>query len=150
MAASIKHQLFFPHPPSAVWEYLTNAELMELWLMKSNFQPIEGHEFQFRINPIPAFDFDGVIYCKVLEIVPLKKLSYSWKLGPGDGTTNVDSIVHWELQEKDNGTELLLIHSDFVILEHMGIFNAMDKGWSDNMNKILDRLNQTTNGTTNA
>ena len=69
MAASIKHQLFFPHPPRAVWEYLTNAELMELWLMKNDFEPVIGHEFTFRAGPMPAFDFDGTMYCKVLEIV---------------------------------------------------------------------------------
>ena len=150
MAASIKHQLFFPQPPAAVWEYLTNAELMELWLMKSDFQLIAGHEFQFRIGPKPSLDFDGIVYCKVLEIVPFKKLSYSWKLGPGDGTFNVDSVVRWELQPKDNGTELILDHSNFVILENMGMFNAMTEGWLSNMRKMAARLNDTTHGTTNA
>jgi uncharacterized protein YndB with AHSA1/START domain len=149
MAAKIKHQLFFQHPPKAVWEYLTNAALMELWLMKSDFQPIMGHEFTFRSNPVPSLDFDGIVYCKVLEIVPFKKLSYSWKLGPGDGTVNVDSIVRWELQQKDNGTELLLDHGDFKILENAGIFNAMTKGWLENMHKIAQNLNKD-HGTTNA
>ncbi len=51
MATSIKHQIFFPHPPAAVWEYLTNAELMELWLMKSNFQPIAGARFSIPDKP---------------------------------------------------------------------------------------------------
>src|ERR1700742_225599 len=105
MKKSINHQLFFPHPPRAVWEYLTNPELMELWLMKSNFKPVKGHEFQFRIAPKPALNFDGIVHCTVLDIEPFTKLSYSWKLGPGDGTFNVDSIVRWELREKDNGTE---------------------------------------------
>jgi uncharacterized protein YndB with AHSA1/START domain len=150
MAASIKHQLFFPHPPAVVWEYLTNAELMKLWLMPNDFEPIEGHEFTFRINPMPAFDFDGIIYCRVLEIDPFKKLSYSWQLGPGDGSINVDSVVHWELRPRDNGTELLLHHGDFIILKNMGIFEAMNKGWLDNMHKILARLNETNYGTTNS
>jgi uncharacterized protein YndB with AHSA1/START domain len=141
MAASIKHQLFFPHPPAAVWEYLTNAELMELWLMKSDFQPVVGHEFTFRNKPVPSFDWDGIVYCKVLAMDPVKSLSYSWKLGPGDGATNVESVVRWELQPKNNGTELLLDHGDFAILKHMGIFEAMNKGWLENMHKILDRLN---------
>jgi uncharacterized protein YndB with AHSA1/START domain len=141
MAASIKHQLFFPHPPTAVWEYLTNAELMELWLMKNDFQPVVGHEFNFRSTPVPSLDFDGTIYCTVLEIVPFKKLSYSWKLGPGDGTINVDSVVRWELRPTDKGTELILDHGDFAILKNIGIFDAMNAGWLQNMHKILDRLN---------
>lgn len=141
MTAHIKHQLFFPHPPTAVWDYLTKAELMNLWLMKSNFEPIAGHEFQFKVNPIPSMDFDGIIYCKVLEIKPFEKLSYSWKLGPGDGSINVDSVVKWELRATDTGTELLLLHEDFAILKNTSIFNAMDKGWLDNMHKILNALN---------
>ncbi len=141
MSKKIQHQLFFPHQPEAVWEYLTKAELMELWLMKNDFKPITGHEFTFRVNPIPSLDFDGIVYCKVLEIVPFKKLSYSWKLGPGDGTINVDSVVRWELQATDKGTELILDHGDFAILKNMGIFDAMNKGWLENMHKIADRLN---------
>jgi len=142
MAASIKHQLFFPHPPAAVWEYLTNSGLMELWLMKNNFQPVEGHEFQFNAGPVPSLEFDGNVYCKVLEIVPYEKLTYSWKLGPGDGTMNIDSIVRWELRPKDNGTELILDHGDFVVMKNIGIFNSMNEGWRKNMHKIADNLNK--------
>lgn len=56
MARVIKHQFFFPHPPAVVWEYLTKAELMEQWLMKNDFQPIVGLDFQFRETPIPSLD----------------------------------------------------------------------------------------------
>jgi len=79
MAKIIKHQFFYPHPTETVWEYLTNPELMAQWLMKNDFQPIVGHDFQLRTGPILSLDFDGIFYCKVLEIVPFKKLSYSWK-----------------------------------------------------------------------
>ena len=150
MAKIIKHQFFFPHPAESVWEYLTKSELINQWLMKNDFQPIVGFDFQFRSGPIPSLNFDGIFYCKVLEIVPFKKLSYSWQLGPGDGTINVDSVVRWELQQTDKGTELLLDHGDFIILKNMGIFEAMNKGWLENMHKILDRLNKTNHGTTNA
>ena len=80
MTKSIHHTLFFPNPPSAVWEYLTNSELMELWLMKNDFKPIVGHEFQFITSPLPNLNFDGIVYCKVLEVIPNKKLIYSWKV----------------------------------------------------------------------
>lgn len=150
MSKKIQHQLFFPHSPEAVWEYLTNAGLMELWLMKNDFKPIVGHDFKFSVKPVPSLDFDGIVYCKVLEIVPFKKLSYSWKLGPGDGTINLDSVVKWELQPKDNGTQLLLDHSDFIVMENAGILGAMDKGWLENMHKIADRLNAKKHDTTNA
>jgi len=150
MAQSIKHQLFFPHAPRAVWGYLTNSELMELWLMKNDFQPVVGHEFQFRTNPHPDVDFGGIFYCKVLEVVPFKKLSYSWKTGPGDGSTTIDSVVNWELQPKGNGTLLLLDHNNFAVMENLPLFNSMIDGWLRNMHKIADNLNKTTHGTTYA
>jgi uncharacterized protein YndB with AHSA1/START domain len=149
MATSINHQFFFPQPPEAVWEYLTNPELMELWLMKNDFQPIIGHDFQFMTKPIPSLDFDGIVYCKVLEIVPFKKLSYSWKSGPGDGKITVDSVVVWKLQPKDKGTELFLEHSGFSKIENLAMYNGLTDGWLQNLQKIAVRLNAATHGTTN-
>ncbi len=147
MAKSINHQFFFPHPPEAVWEYLTNSELMELWLMKNDFQPVVGHDFAFRTKPIPSLNFDGVFYCKVLEIVPFKKLSYSWKGGPGDGKIALDSLVVWQLLPKDKGTELFLEHSGFSEIENFDLYNAMNEGWRQNLHKIADRLNAATHDT---
>ncbi|MEP6465140.1 MAG: SRPBCC domain-containing protein [Parafilimonas sp.] len=149
MSNSINHKLFFPNPPAAVWEYLTNSELMELWLMKNDFKPVVGHEFQFRTNPLPNFNFDGIVYCKVLEIISNKKLIYSWKGGPGNGEIIMDSIVEWTLIEKDNGTELQLVHSGFENVDKLPIYGAMNEGWRKNMQKIYERLNTTQHGTTN-
>ena len=140
MADKIKHQLFFPHRPEQVWEYLTRAELMELWLMPNDFLPILGRDFQFRIKPMPQLDFDGIVYCKVLEIVPHQTLSYSWKSGPGNGKIELDSIVVWKLIPKDNGTELLLEHTGFSGFDNMSMFSAMNVGWLKNIQKIADLL----------
>ena len=149
MTTSINHQFFFPHPPAAVWEYLTNADLMEQWLMKNDFQPVVGHEFQFRTKAMPSLNMDGIFHCKVLEIDPLKKLSYSWKGGPGDGKITLDTLVVWTLQPKDEGTELFLEHSGFSEKENFDIYHGMTDGWLKNVQKIADRLNAATHGTTN-
>jgi uncharacterized protein YndB with AHSA1/START domain len=140
MADDIKHQFFFPHPAEQVWEYLTKAELMELWLMPNNFLPIPGHDFQFRIKPMPQLDFDGIVYCKVLEIVPYQKLSYSWQAGPGNGKIDLDSIVTWKLIPKDSGTELLLEHTGFRGYNNLGMFSAMNDGWFKNIQKIAELI----------
>ena len=150
MTNSIHHKLFFPNSAAVVWEYLTNSELMELWLMKSDFKPVPGHEFQFKTNPIPKFDFDGNIYCKVLEIIPNKKLVYSWKGGPQPGEITMDSIVEWTLTEKNNGTELELKHNDIKAFDVLPIFAAMNEGWFKNIRKIYELINKTTYDTTNA
>jgi uncharacterized protein YndB with AHSA1/START domain len=149
MANTIRQTYFFQHSPEVVWEYLTNAELLTLWLMRNDFQPIPGHDFQFRTNPIPSLNFDGICYCKVLEIVPFKKLSYSWKGGPGDGSINLDTLVVWKLEPKETGTELSLEHSGFSEIENIAIYNGMTDGWLKNLHKMADRINTATNGTTN-
>ncbi len=150
MKKSIKHQFSFPHPPEMVWDYLTKPELMELWLMKNDFQPIVGLDFQFRTNPIPSLDFDGIFYCKVLEIVPFKKLSYSWKSGPGDGEITLDSVVVWKLLPTDKGTDIFLEHSGFSNKENLNFYNGLNDGWLKNIHKIANRLNAAQHGNTNA
>jgi uncharacterized protein YndB with AHSA1/START domain len=150
MTKIIKHQFSFPHPPEMVWEYLTKPELMELWLMKNDFQPILGLDFQFRTNPIPSLDFDGVCHCRVLEIIPFKKLSYSWKCGPGGGKISLDSVVVWKLEQTEKGTELFLEHSGFAKKENLAFYNGMTDGWVKNIQKMTNHLNIAQHGTTNA
>jgi uncharacterized protein YndB with AHSA1/START domain len=149
MEKVIQHQLFYPHPPAAVWEYITDAELISQWLMKSNFLPVVGHEFQFKAGPMPEMNFDGTFYCKVLEVVPLKKLVYSWQFGPGTGKVT-NSVVTWTLTPKNNGTELLLVHNGFKGAAFMKMFNSMSEGWLKHITKILAILNNATNGSTQA
>ena len=148
MIQTIKHQFFFPHPPETIWEYLTKSELMEQWLMKNDFQPIVGFDFQFRTGPIPSLDFDGIFYCKVLEIVPFKKLSYSWKSGPGEGEITLDSVVIWKLEPKDKGTELFLEHSGFAKKENLNFYNGLLHGWLEKFGNIAKLLNAAQHGTT--
>jgi uncharacterized protein YndB with AHSA1/START domain len=140
MTKSIRQEIFYPHPPTAVWEYLTKADLISKWLMPNDFQPITGHDFRFTTKPIPSLDLDGIFYCKVLEIVPLKKLSYSWKGGPGDGKFSFDTIAVWTLEEKDGGTMLYLEHNGFKDPENLALFNGMTKGWAENMQKVANLL----------
>src|SRR5882757_2111296 len=100
MEWSIIHRFFFPHSATEVWDYLTKHELMEQWLMKNDFQPIVGHDFRFTTKPIPSLNLDGVFHCKVLELIPMKKLTYSWRGGPGNGKISFDTIVVWTLNAK--------------------------------------------------
>ena len=150
MAKIIKHQFFFAHPAETVWEYLTKPELMEQWLMKNDFQPIVGLDFQFITNPIPNLDFDGIFYCKVLEIVPFKKLSYSWKSGPGDGKITLDSVVVWKLERTEKGTEVFLEHSGFAKKENLDFYNGLSHGWVEKLHNIDKLLNALQHGHTNA
>ena len=150
MAKIIKHQYFFSHPVETVWEYLTTSDLMAQWLMKNDFQPLVGHDFQFRTGPIASLDFDGIFHCKVLEIDPLKKLVYSWQSGPGEGKITLESVVTWDLQPKDKGTEVFLDHRGFEKAENLDFYNGLMHGWVEKLEKIDNLLKAAQHGHTNA
>src|ERR1041384_4562163 len=73
-----------PHPPEKVWRALTKASLLDEWLLKNDFQPVVGHKFTFRNQPVAGWD--GGINCEVLAVEPRRRLSYPWgSLGGGRG-----------------------------------------------------------------
>ncbi len=150
MAKYIKHQLFLAHPPKAVWEYLTDPELIQQWLMKTDFKPVIGHQFQFTAGCSADLDFSGIIDCKVVDVVPYERLSYTWLCSSMTGRVTTDSVVNWTLVPKYNGTELLLEHNGFKILENLPLFQAMEAGWVQHMNTMNVKLNETAHGHTTA
>jgi len=138
MTRDIRHTWFFDHAPQAIWDFLTEPELLAQWLMESNFKPVVGHKFSFNTKPKVKLGFDGNIYCEVLSVEPVKRLSYSWKGGPGKGRITLDSVVTWTLTPKGNGTELELVHSGFKGFGNYITYLVMNKGWL----KIAKRLSQ--------
>ncbi|MBO9152227.1 SRPBCC domain-containing protein [Chitinophaga sp. GCM10012297] len=150
MERAIRHTWFFPHSPERVWEYLTKPELLAQWLMESNFRPEVGHRFQFHTKPIVKFNFDGNIYCQVLELEPNKKLVYSWKGGNGKGEVSLDSLVTWTLAAKNGGTELQLVHSGFKGFRNFMSYIIMNQGWLKIAKRFLKNLNQSAHVPTGA
>jgi uncharacterized protein YndB with AHSA1/START domain len=123
---------------------------MAQWLMENNFQLIVGFDFHFKTKPKPAFNFDGIFHCKVLEIVPFKKLSYSWNGGSGDGEINLESVVTWRLEPKDKGTEVFLEHTGFDREENLGFYNGLNQGWIEKFEGIAKLLNAAQHDTNKA
>lgn len=144
METQINNEWIYEQAPNEVWEYLTQPELIALWLMPNNFAPILGHEFEFRTKPIPSLDLDGIMHCKVLEIIPSQKLVYTWKAGPGNGNITLDTIVEWTLEKYGNGTKLVLKHSGFK-KANMAIFTGMTDGWEKNIQKMISHISSNHN-----
>src|SRR5437764_623718 len=110
MDAGIHQKIFFSQPPNEVWDYLTQPDLLEQWLMKADFKPIKGHQFRFTTVPKKDSNYNGVVTCEVLEVKPFIQLSYSWNGTTKDGSRTFTSKVEWTLTPKGNGTELQLKH----------------------------------------
>jgi uncharacterized protein YndB with AHSA1/START domain len=140
MKTEIKHKWFYNQSPEEIWLYLTDADLIAQWIMPNDFKLLLGHEFTFRTNPIPSLDLDGIMHCTILEIVPFKKLVYTWKAGPGNNVITLDTLVEWTLEKKDNGTELHLLHTGFKA-ENISILTGMTDGWLKIMEKLVNALN---------
>jgi uncharacterized protein YndB with AHSA1/START domain len=149
MQTEIKNEWVYAQSPNEVWEYLTQPELIALWLMPNNFKPVLGQEFQFKTKPIPSLNLDGIFYCKVLAISPFKKLIYSWKGGSGNDVFTLDTVVEWTLEKYENGTKLSLKQVGFKEA-NLSIFTAMTNGWQTNIQKMIAHLNTTNNDRTNA
>lgn len=99
-----------PHPPSAVWQALTDPAALSEWLMPVHgFAPVVGRSFQLRAKPMPGWD--GVIEGKVLEADEPRRLAYSWKGSRMRSTTT----VRWTLTAlpDGSGTRLRLDHQGF-------------------------------------
>lgn len=141
MQKEIKHQFTFSQSPEVVWEYLTKPELLAQWLMPNDFKPIVGYKFQLSAKPKLKFDFDGKIYCEVLEIVPYKRLVYSWKGGLSKESPSLDSIVIWTLTPNDNGTILTLEHKGFKGMKNYLAYIIMNKGWVKIGKRLFKQLN---------
>ena len=120
--------------PERLWKAISNRDEMEQWYFKlEEFKPEPGFEFSFEGGP------EGRIYiheCKVLDVVPEKKLSYSWTYKGIHGYT----VVSWELIPEGEQTLLRLTHSG---LESFPSDNPdlaahnYDKGWTHIINTSL-------------
>jgi len=89
-----------PHPPDKVWRALTQPQLLEEWLMKSDFKPVVGHRFRFRADW-------GAVDCRVLAVEPGKTLSYTW------AAYGLETVVTWTLTPASGGTDLRMEQSGF-------------------------------------
>lgn len=124
-----------PQSPARVWRALTEPDLLAGWLMPNDIAPVAGHKFNFRTQPMG--DWNGVVDCEVLEVVPEKKLVYTWNGGSAKNTESgkngsyghkLETTVTWTLEVQESGGTLLkLVHHGFHADDFA--YKAMGQGW---------------------
>lgn len=121
----------FPHSPEAIWRTLTTGDLVGLWLMPAHgFEAVEGREFTFQTTPAGAWD--GVIRCRVLEVVPNRRFAFAWKGGHEDNEgygSRLDTVVTFTLEPVAGGTRLRLVHAGFELPRNGVAYKNMGEGW---------------------
>ena len=122
----------FPHAPETIWRALTTSTLMARWLgmVPTGFNLAANTHFTFQTKPAGAWD--GVIDCQVLEVVPNKRLAFSWKGGHEENIgygSRLDTVVTWTLSRVENGTRLCLVHSGFIKPNNDSALKLMGEAW---------------------
>jgi uncharacterized protein YndB with AHSA1/START domain len=91
-------------PVARVWQALTDVDQMRVWYFDlKEFKPQVGFKFEFVV------EHEGNKYhhlCKVTEVVPQKKIAYTWRYKGEVG----DSLVSLELFPEGDKTRLKLTH----------------------------------------
>jgi uncharacterized protein YndB with AHSA1/START domain len=142
MKRDLKFEWFYPHNAEHVWECLTTSELIAQWLMANDFKLQLGHKFQFRAKPMPGWC--GIVDCEIKEIVPNKKLTYTWASGAKPGSNEINTVVTWHLQPENGGTRLVLEHKGFTGFKAWMTSFLLGSGWKGHIAKAFTNvLNQT-------
>src|SRR5258706_9024705 len=102
----IKKEIVIDAPPARVWEHITDPARIAGWLMPSDFQPVAGRAFTMDC------DEKGKISCVVKEVIPERKLVYSFT----SKDIKVDTTVTITLVPEKRATRLTLIHSGWDAL----------------------------------
>lgn len=95
----------FNAPVAKVWNAITDVDQMRQWYFDlKEFRAEVGFEFEFVV------EHEGNTYhhlCKVMEVVPQKKIAYTWRYKGEPG----DSLVTFELSAEGDKTRLRLTHT---------------------------------------
>jgi len=122
-------------PVDKVWKALTDKDEMKKWYFDlSAFHPQVGFEFSFNGQGHDCEQY--VHHCKITEVIPGKKLSYSWRY---EGYPGI-SVVTFELFSEGDKTRLKLTHAglesfpqdkpDFAV-------KSFAEGWTEIIGKSL-------------
>jgi len=116
----------FNAPVAKVWKALTNVEEMRQWYFNlKQFKAEVGFEFEFVV------EHEGMTYhhlCKVTEVIPQKKLAYTWRYKGHEG----DSLVTFELFADGDETRLKLTHQGLETFPKTAAFarKNFEAGWT--------------------
>ncbi len=101
---AIEIERTFNAPVARVWQALTDVDQMRQWYFDlKEFRPEVGFEFEFVV------EHEGNNYhhlCKVTEVIPQKKIAYTWRYKGEPG----NSLVTLELFGGGEKTRLKLTH----------------------------------------
>lgn len=116
----------FDAPAGLLWRAITKREDMSRWYFDlAEFDPRTGFEFRFIV------EHEGNTYdhrCKVIEVIPQRKIAYTWRYDGHPG----DSLVTFELFPERDKTKLKLTHEGIETFPNTPAFarTKFVQGWT--------------------
>jgi uncharacterized protein YndB with AHSA1/START domain len=122
-------------PIAKLWTAITDRNEMKEWYFDLvDFKAVPGFAFSFKGGPSPEKQY--LHLCEIVEAIPQKKLSYSWRYDGYPG----NSLVSFELFPEGNKTLLRLTHEgleSFPADEEDFARKNFEAGWEQIINISL-------------
>jgi uncharacterized protein YndB with AHSA1/START domain len=118
-----------------IWNALTNKDEMKHWYFDlKEFKAETGFRFQFTAET--AEEVKYLHECEITEVIPLKKITYSWRYPDYSGI----SYVTFELIPQQDKTLVKLTHQGIDTfpqeISDLSLQN-FEKGWNEIVNNSL-------------
>ena len=126
----------FNAPVARVWKALTDADEMRVWYFDlKEFRSEVGFEFEFTV------EHEGMRYhhlCKITEVIPQKKIAYTWRYAGEEG----DSLVTFELFAEGDKTRLRLTHEGLETFPKLPAYARanFEAGWTNIIGSSLKQF----------
>jgi uncharacterized protein YndB with AHSA1/START domain len=140
LAEAVILERTFDAPVARVWKALTDVDQMRVWYFDlKEFKPQIGFEFEFVVK------HEGNTYhhlCKITEVIPEKKIAYTWRYKGEVG----DSLVTFELFGEGDRTRLKLTHSGIETFPKTRAYarKNFEAGWTEIIGSELKRFVENT------
>ena len=129
----------FNAPVARVWKALTDVDQMRQWYFDlREFKPEPGFEFEFVV------EHEGNTYhhlCKVTEVIPQKRLAYTWRYKGEPG----NSLVTFELFGEGEKTRLKVTHTGIETFPKTPAYarKNFEQGWTSLIGTELKQFVET-------
>ena len=135
---SLSLEFELDHAPEKVWRALTDPALLAEWLLPViGFKLEPDAAFTFKTQPYPGWD--GIVNCRMREIQPQRKLSYTW------GVPFLETVVTFTLSPMTGGaggTRLSIVQAGFKP-DQKREFGGARYGWKMMGGKLVELLART-------
>ena len=135
---SLEIKRFINAPRARVYAAWTDPEQLKQWwgpegVQTRNFTSDARVGGKYRWDLLNQEGDEMTVYGEYRELVPGRKIVFTWQWDDDEAWKNVSSVVTVELADRDGGTELRLIHEK---LPSEASRDRHNEGW----NSVIDRL----------